>query len=156
MFRPRCREWGETSVANRPVAIDALKRTSTSLDLQDLNPVGKSVRIASAYENLDDLTKNNPDVLFALEACSIQERIIDAPMRRRCHDGHVGVPSPPAIGVVDSSTCFRPYAAGPRERAPLRPARPTHRSANADVPSLHPQTHAKESAITSLEAASVQ
>jgi transposase len=59
------------------VAIDAHKRTCTAVVFEDWNPVGNPVRFASTRENLRDLAKKNPTARFALEACSVQEWMID-------------------------------------------------------------------------------
>lgn len=59
------------------VAIDAHKRTCTAVVFEDYEPVGKPKRFLSTPKNLQDLAKQNPNAHFALEACSVQEWMID-------------------------------------------------------------------------------
>lgn len=59
------------------VAIDAHKRTCTAVVFENFEPVGKPKRFLSTAKNLEDLARQNPDAHFALEACSVQEWMID-------------------------------------------------------------------------------
>lgn len=59
------------------VAIDAHKRTCTAVVFEDWEPVGKPARFLSTRKNLEDLAKQHSDAHFALEACSVQEWMID-------------------------------------------------------------------------------
>lgn len=59
------------------VAIDAHKRTCTAVVLDGWDPVGKPQRFPSTVENLRKLAREHPDAHFALEACSVQEWMID-------------------------------------------------------------------------------